>query len=136
MPTFIENIPQGLRFVVAGGFATAVSWLVRFPLSLFLPFAAAVAVAQMIGMVVGFFSYQRFVYAGSDRHVAHQVRDFIIVNLVTSVIVTAVAVVLAKHTLPWLGLTWQTEAIAYALGIATGAVCNYFGHKSFSFRQA
>ena len=58
------------------------------------------------------------------------------IRLLVSVIVTAVAVVLAKHTLPWLGLTWQTEAIAYALGIATGAVCNYFGHKSFSFRQA
>ena len=100
MPSLIQNIPQGLRFVVAGGFATAVSWLVRFPLSTFLPFAAAVAVAQMIGMVVGFFSYQRFVYAGTDRHLAHQVRDFILVNLVTSIIVTAVAVVLERTRCP------------------------------------
>ena len=34
-------LPQSVRFLFAGGFAAGVNWLVRFPLSLILPFEAA-----------------------------------------------------------------------------------------------
>src|SRR5215210_1985523 len=39
-----------VRFLVAGGFASAVNWLVGLSLSAFLRFDAAVAIAYMIGM--------------------------------------------------------------------------------------
>jgi putative flippase GtrA len=34
-----------------------------------------------------------------------------------------------------IGIDWQAEAISHAIGIAAGAVSNYFGHKQFSFAR-
>ncbi len=53
---------QVVRFLFLGGFAAAVNWLIRFPLSLFLPLSAAVAVAYLIGMSVGFTLYRTYVF--------------------------------------------------------------------------
>lgn len=131
----IHDMPQSVRFLLAGGFAALITWLVRFPLSLFLPFAVAVALANAIGMVFGFVSYRHFVFPGSDRHVGNQLRDFILINLVSLVIVTGVSVVFADRVLPLLGIVWHTEAIAHAIGIGVGAVSNFYGHRYYSFRR-
>jgi putative flippase GtrA len=131
----IHKMPQGVRFLIAGGFAALVNWLVRFPLSIVLPFPAAVAVATAIGMTVGFVSYRHFVFPGSARVLGEQLRDFILVNLVSMAIVTAVAVLLADVVFPLAGVSWHTEAIAHAIGIAAGAVSNFYGHRLVSFRQ-
>jgi putative flippase GtrA len=132
----IHAIPQSVRFLVAGGFAALVNWLARFPLSLFLPFPAAVAAATAVGMCVGFVSYRHFVFPGSDRAVAHQLRDFVLINLVSMGIVTCVAVVFADVVLPRAGLVWHVEAIAHAIGIAVGAVVNFYAHRLISFRPS
>ncbi len=129
------GLPQSLRFLLAGGFAAFVNWVVRFPLSLVMPFAPAVALANIIGMVVGFVIYRRYVFPGSRREFSHQVRDFIIVNLLSMIVVVAVSVIFADHLLPMMGLAWHTEAIAHAIGIAAGAVSNFFGHRQFSFAR-
>ncbi len=50
----LTQLPQGARFLIAGGFAAAVNWAVRFPLSLLMPYAAAVIAAGALGMGVGF----------------------------------------------------------------------------------
>ena len=42
------------RFLVAGGSAALVNWLVRFPVELVLPFFAALIIAACIGMACGF----------------------------------------------------------------------------------
>jgi len=129
------QIPQPVRFILAGGVAALINWLVRFPLSYVMPFAAAVAAANVIGMVCGFLSYRLFVFPDSTRLVAHQVRDFIAVNLVSMVVVVLVSVLFADYLLPLLGWHWQVEAISHAMGIAAGAVSNYFGHRQFSFAR-
>jgi putative flippase GtrA len=41
----------------------------------------------------------------------------------------------AGHVLPLLGFHWQIEALSHAIGIAAGAVTNYFGHRQFSFAK-
>ena len=43
-----------IRFIVAGGLASAVNWFSRFPLALFWSFETAVALAYGVGMGVGF----------------------------------------------------------------------------------
>ena len=69
------------RFLVAGGIAALVNWLVRFPVELVLPYFAALLVATCIGMTCGFLLYRAWVFPGSTRPLSRQVRDFILVNL-------------------------------------------------------
>ncbi len=121
-----------LRFLLAGGLAAAVNWLVRFPLSLIMPFAMAVLTATAVGMAFGFLAYRAFVFTGSTRPWAWQLRDFILVNIVGAAL-TAIVAVVARDVLLWT-LGAPLEAAAHAIGIAAGAVGNYFGHKSITFR--
>jgi putative flippase GtrA len=127
------KMPQTARFLLAGSAAALLNWLIRFPLSYVMPFAGAVTVANVIGMVFGFVAYRHFVFPGSSRLLAHQLRDFIVVNVFSMAVVVAVSVVFARHVLPLMGLHWQIEAQSHAIGIAAGAVTNYFGHRQFSF---
>lgn len=128
-------LPQVARFLLIGGGAAFVTWLVRFPLSHIMPFAAAVTLANIIGMTLGFIGYRRFVFPDSNRVVTHQLRDFLIVNLLSTFVVVGVALAFADYILPMIGIDWQAEAISHAIGIAAGAVSNYFGHKQFSFAR-
>jgi putative flippase GtrA len=131
----IKSMPQSFRFLLAGGASALLSWLARFPLSLVMPFPAAVALATAISMVFGFGLYRHFVFPGSDRALASQMRDYTLINLASMAIVTGVAVVFADHVMPLIGFDWHNEAIAHAIGISAGAVSNFFGHRFLSFRQ-
>lgn len=132
----LRRVPESVRYIFAGGFAALVSWLVRFPLSIYMPFPAAVAVATAIGMVIGFFCYKHLVFPGSERALLDQVRDFIMVNLASMAVVTGVATLFVETILPQFGLITQVEeGLAHAIGVAAGAVSNYFGHKTISFRR-
>lgn len=129
----IMKLPQPARFILAGSAAALINWLVRFPLSQFMPFASAVAIANIIGMLFGFVSYRLFVFPGSNRALRRQLIDFVTVNLLSMIVVVVVSVAFASWILPLLGLRWQAEAVSHAIGIAAGAVSNYFGHRQFSF---
>lgn len=132
----LRRMPEKVRYILAGGFAALVAWLVRFPLSIVMPFSAAVAAATAIGMVIGFFSYKHLVFPRSERPVVDQIRDFIVVNLASMAVVTGVATLFAEAVLPQFGmLTHIEQGLAHAIGVAAGAVSNYFGHKSISFRR-
>jgi len=128
-------LPQAGRFILAGGLAALINWLVRFPLSYLMPFAGAVAAANVVGMVFGFVAYRLFVFPGSNRRLVHQLRGFIVVNLLSTLVVVSVSVILSSYILPLIGWRWQIEAISHAAGIAAGAVSNYFGHRQFSFAR-
>lgn len=62
-----KSLPQSLRFVLAGGVAAAINWLVRFPLSALMAFLPAVLLASAIGMLAGFIAYRTFGFPGSKR---------------------------------------------------------------------
>ena len=125
---------ERVRFLIAGGAAAFLNWIVRFPLSMFLPYAAAVSVAMGIGMVVGFILYRNLVFQTATRPLWLQIRDFIGVNLVAAVVTVLVAVGLSK------GAWWPEASLRYVpgfshlVGIGIGAVVNFFGHKIFTFR--
>jgi len=125
--------PQILRFLVLGGLAALVNWGVRFPLSLVMPFPAAVASAYVIGMSVGFSLYRRHVFPGAGKPLAYQAAMFVTVNLVTAVLVMAVATSLV--TAPFLEpLPLQMrEGLAHGVAIGLGAVFNFIGHKLLTF---
>ncbi len=129
----LSELPQGWRFLLAGGFAAGVNWLVRFPLSVVLPYGAAVILAGAIGMTVGFVIYRYYVFPGSSRTAAQQVGGFVAVNLVGMAVVAAVAVILKDGLFPLIGLRFASEAIAHAVGIGAGAVANFVGHRNMTF---
>jgi energy-coupling factor transport system substrate-specific component len=127
-------LPQSVRFLFAGGLAAAVNWLVRFPLSTIMPFPAAVVTAAVIGMAVGFTLYRIFVFPGSPRDVWRQLRDFVLINLVTMVVVAIAAFLIRNLLLPYMQLE-VAEAVSHAIGIAIGAVLNYAGHGMITFQN-
>lgn len=130
----MQRLPQVVRFLLLGGLAAAINWLVRFPLSLVLPFPAAVLVAYMIGMSAGFTLYRAYVFPRSPLPVATQVMLFLAVNAAGAVVVMGVSLALLDHVLPMLGWSFYPEAIAHGLGIGIGAVANFLGHKHLTFR--
>jgi putative flippase GtrA len=125
---------QGVRFLALGGFAALVNWLVRFPLSLVLPFEWAVFVAYVIGMSVGFTLYPRYVFPGSDRPVLHQLVIFIAVNLAGAGVVVVVSYLLLQLLAGLACPLFVKQGLAHGLAIGVGAVANFFGHKTLTFR--
>jgi energy-coupling factor transport system substrate-specific component len=125
-----------VRFLVCGGIAAAVNWLARFPLSLVLPFEAAVLAALGVGMVCGFLLYRRFVWPEPDVPLFRLVGRFIAVNLVNAagilVVTLLLAMLLGKTGAP----LWLAEGAAHAIGIAAGAVLNYVGHSRITFAKS
>jgi energy-coupling factor transport system substrate-specific component len=130
------RLPQPMRFIIAGGFAAVVNWLVRFPLELVMPFIPAVIAATIIGMVVGFISYRSFVFPGSARPLTGQIRDFVAVNLLGMAVTVVVAALLRHVILNVVDVLPDVNAVAHALGIAAGALANFLGHKRVTFRSA
>jgi energy-coupling factor transport system substrate-specific component len=129
----LVGLPKPVRFLLAGGGAAAINWLVRFPLSWAMPFFMAVLVAAIIGMVVGFILYRGFVFPGSGRPVLLEARDFFAVNLVSSGVVALLALAFL-HLAIQLGADVQiAEAVAHAAAISLGAVLNYFVHSLITF---
>lgn len=130
-----QGAAEFARFVTLGGVAAAANWLARFPLSNVLPYLAAVAVAYVVGMVVAFVLFSRFVFPDRSQPLRTQVGWFVVVNLAGIAQVVAVAWLLRQHLFPALGWTGPLpDAAAHAVAIAVPAVSSYFGHKWLTFR--
>lgn len=130
----MSRLPQIVSFLLLGGLAAAINWGVRFPLSLFMPFPAAVFVAYTIGMAAGFALYRVFVFPSSVLPVRIQVVLFLIVNAVGAAIVMGVSLGLLHAVFPALGFAIYPGAVAHGIGIAVGSVNNFIGHKYLTFR--
>jgi energy-coupling factor transport system substrate-specific component len=124
---------ESLRFLLAGGLATLVNWLIRFPLSLILPFDAAVAAAYVFGMFIGFFLYRQWVFPPTASAFSGQVLRFIAVNILGAGVAIVAAPQLAT-IVAQSGLSNQMSlALGHAAALALGALVNYFGHKLITF---
>lgn len=132
----MDKLPQVVRFLLLGGLAAAVNWLIRFPLSAMMPFEAAVLVAYVIGMSVGFTLYRHYVFPGSTRPIIEQTLTFLGVNLVGAVVVMVIANALLGLLAPLGWPDFVVEGGAHGVAIGIGAVVNFFGHKLITFRTA
>jgi energy-coupling factor transport system substrate-specific component len=124
-----------VRFLIAGGSATAINWLTRIPLSLVMPFEAALLAAYGLSMVVSFWLYRAFVFRASRGSLSGQVALFLAVNAVGAGVVLAVSTAVLEGLtalLPDLARS-IAEALAHGIGIAVGAVANYLGHRLLTF---
>jgi len=127
--------PQG-RFLIAGGIAAWVNWLVRFPIELAVPYFAALLLATSIGMACGFVLYRSWVFPGSTRSLAGQIRDFILVNLTGQAMMLAIATIARQLLFVVQVGPLVAGAAAHALGIGAAAIVNYLGHRHLTFTAA
>ena len=127
--------PQA-RFLIAGGIAALVNWLVRFPIELVVPYFAALLLATSIGMTCGFLLYRSWVFPGSTRSLADQIRDFILVNLTGQATMLGIATIVRQLLFVVEIGPFIAGAVAHALGIGAGAIVNYLGHRHLTFTAA
>jgi putative flippase GtrA len=122
------------KFLVAGGSASSVNFVVRFPLSSLFSFDIAVSLAYVIGMAAGFALYRSWVFPGSSIPLYSQVMRFIAVNACGLLVVVGISS-LAAGALIDAGLFAPdvAEAIAHLVGIGSGAVANFAGHSIITF---
>lgn len=132
----MKHLPQVGRFLLLGGLAAAINWIVRIPLSLIMPFSAAILLAYGIGMTFGFTFYRAYVFPGSSRPLLQQTLIFLVVNFVGAVVVLAVATLLLAAMVDTGWSAFVRQAVAHGLAIGIGAVFNFFGHKLLTFRNA
>ena len=130
----VLSLPQPVRFLLAGGLAAGVNWTLRFPFSAVMNFLPAVILATFFGMIVGYVTYRLLVFPRSSRPLLHQMRDFVVVNI-SSLVVVATVATLFRSVLLLFGTPIGVEPVAHALGIGTGAIFNYLGHSAVTFRN-
>lgn len=132
-----RQVPEGApRFLVAGGLASLVNWLARFPLSLVMPFQMAVGLAYGIGMILGFALYRSWVFPGSALRLVSQILRFAAVNAAGLLTVVAgssllVAVIGRSGLMP----LSAAEGVAHATAIVLSAAINFIGHRTTSFAR-
>ena len=125
---------EAARFLVCGGFAAFVNWAARIGLSTVMPFEPAVTLAYGIGMVVGFVLYRTVVWRDRKTPFADQVIGFISVNAASALVVFAVSLGTRWGLEQILGPGWIVDAAAHGFAIAVGAVANFIGHRTVTFR--
>jgi putative flippase GtrA len=128
-------IVEFARFLGVGGIAALANLVSRYFLDFVLPFEVAVVLAYMVGMVVGFFLFQKMLFGGSGID-PRRVMRFIWVNIFGAALAWAVSTLMARQALPMLGWTWHPFEIAHLCGVAAPAITSYFLHKHYTFAKA
>lgn len=126
-----------IRFIAAGGGLALMNWLLRFPLSVALPYEAAVIAAAVAMIAVGFFLYRGYVFAPSSRSVRWQMTMFFVVSFVGVGVTTLIAAE-ARDIFQHRSLlrAADAEAIGHIFGIGAAAIWNFLGHRYLTFGRA
>ncbi|PZP33430.1 MAG: hypothetical protein DI603_08670 [Roseateles depolymerans] len=126
---------QVVLYLASGATAAAANFLSRFAFSRWMPFEAAVVLAYLVGMLVGFTLMRRFAFAGGSAPVRRQLVGYCLVNAAG----VLQAVVVSSLALRWLfprlfSDPLAMEPLAHLIGIAVPTVSSYFGHRNITFR--
>lgn len=127
---------QFIRFLIVGGFAAAANFISRMLLSRWLPYAAAIALAYLLGMAVAFLLNRRYVFPDATNRTHHQASWFVAVNLLALTQTLLVSLLFSEYLLPKMGITWHVNEIAHAFGIVTPIFSSFAGHKHLTFKRA
>lgn len=125
---------QFAGFLLVGGLAALLHWLVRILLSLVVPYSWAVAFAYAVGMTIAFILNSLYVFPASDKPVKKQARDFFAINIAFFPVVWIVSMQLNK-SLVKLGIDKYSEEIAHAIAISFPVLATFLLYKFFAFRE-
>jgi putative flippase GtrA len=124
-------------FVAVGGTAAAANWLSRFPLEHFMSFSPAIALAYLVGMVIAFMLFSRYVFPASSRPLAEQIKFFVLVNVAGIVQVWVMSVALVYYVFPTIGFKGPlAEPVGHGIAIGVPAISSYIGHKFLTFKDS
>jgi putative flippase GtrA len=126
---------EAAKFLVCGGIAAFVNWAARIALAAAMSFEAAVIVAYLIGMSVGFALYRNVVWTDRGTSLSDQVVGFVLVNALSAAVVLVVAVGLRATLSAVAGPGALIDGAAHGTAIGVGAVANFIGHRSITFRR-
>lgn len=124
-----------IRFTVTGGLAAAVNLVSRYLLNFCMSFAAAVAVAYLVGMMTAYALGRLFVFERSGRAVADELWRFTVVNMFAAAQVWVISVTLGEYFFRSMGFQWHPLEIAHLIGVSVPVLTSYLGHRHFSFAR-
>ena len=124
---------QFTRFLVAGGLAAVANYGSRFAFSFWFSYAVAIVLAYGVGMVTAFLLMRRYVFQAQRRNLSRQLIRFGLVNSLAIAQTLAVSLLLVRWVLPWIGITWQVDALAHAAGVAVPILSSFVLHKRATF---
>lgn len=125
-----------IRFIITGGIAACVNVGVRIPFGWIMTYSASIIAAYLVGMTTAFLLARLFVFRPTYRSAAGEYLRFTMVNTVSLLQVWLVSMCLDKVIFPWWEMTWHSQTVAHAIGVASPVVTSYYGHKFFSFRES
>lgn len=129
---------QFLRYFGAAFIALVVNLLSRIFYELFFGFGLSVALGYVSGHFVNFAISQKYIFP-KDKYKSTKIAfvKFSLVACVGLVVQTFIAIV-ALNALQGasigLEMQWQ-KLVAHICGIGASFICNFLGHKFFSFRD-
>jgi len=123
------------RFIAIGGLAALVNLVSRYLLDFVMPFEAAVVLAYMVGMVFGFFLFQKLIFGGSGGHRSRRLIRFVQVNILGAALAWAISSLMARLILPALSWQYYPFEFAHLVGVGAPAISSYFLHKHYTFAR-
>lgn len=128
-----NNKKEFIQFMLVGGFAAGVNFLIRIVFSQWMDFGAAVVAAYGVGMVTAYLLSKFLVFRPSGKKAHEEFFYFTLVNIAAVIQVWLISVGLAEHLFPWLGFTLYPQEVAHFIGLCVPVVGSYLGHKHFTF---
>ena len=125
---------QFALFLAAGGVAAGANYSSRFWFSQRFDYSSAIVMAYGVGMLTAFVLMRRYVFDAHGRDLLPQIFKFVLVNVLAVLQTLAVSLLLARWLLPALGVNWQAEALAHAVGVAVPVFTSYILHRRATFR--
>jgi putative flippase GtrA len=125
---------QFLRFLGLAAVAAGANYGSRFLLDPFMPFEMSVVVAYVIGMIVAFILFKRFVFGDAGDGTFRQACRFAAVNSVGAAIAVGVSSLMARVVLPAIGWELYPFSVAHMAGVMAPTLASYLGHKFFTYK--
>ena len=125
--------PRFTRFLLAGALAAIANYGSRFLFSLNFNYPVSIVLAYCVGMLTAFLLMRRYVFEAHGRPLLPQIWKFVSVNGLAVGQTLIVSLVLARWALPALGIVWQVDALAHAVGVAVPVFTSFLLHKRATF---
>ncbi|EEB79334.1 hypothetical protein GPB2148_2264 [marine gamma proteobacterium HTCC2148] len=125
---------QFIGFLFVGITAASVNWVVRYMISDWIEFYAAVPIAYGVGMATAFALNRLFIFPHSVIPIKTQAKRFIAINLSFVPLVWAGAIAFAM-LFELLGLKKYVEEIAHAFSLALPMLATFLLYKFFAFKD-
>ena len=124
---------QFAAFALVGVVSTFCNLTSRYAFELIGTYEMALIGANAVGVLTAFVMNRWFVFLSNDERVLVEGARFLAVNLVGITVSWAVAVFLYRKVFPSLGIVWQSDLLAHAIGIFLPVIPNYFAHRWWTF---